>query len=208
MKWLRVVLAVGYPFLIFVGLQFLEARWIALGVATWLLLRWVTSWRSPSKEDVLRLLVPAVLVATALGTTIIWNDEQALLFLPVVVNLALLLAFARTLWSGPPLIESFARMQVPELPPDEVRYCRSVTIVWCAFFIGNGSICASLALFGSAWVWTLYTGFVSYLLIGLLFAVEFLVRSWRFGRYAGTPMEPIFRRIFRPPPDEGSSRGV
>ena len=45
-------------------------------------------------------------------------------------------------------------------------------------------------------MWTLYTGLVSYLLVGLLYSVEFVVRSWRFGRYGGTLVEPLFRRIF------------
>ena len=79
-------------------------------------------------------------------------------------------------------------MQVPELPPTEVHYCRSLTIVWCGFFVVNGSISGILALTGATWAWPVYTGFVSYLLIGRLFSGEFLVRSWRFGRYAGTPL--------------------
>jgi uncharacterized membrane protein len=207
-KWFRVVLAVGYPFLVFAGLQFLAARWVALGVASLFLLRWVTNWHSPSREDVLRVLAPVALVALVLVAAIALNDERALLFLPVAVNVALLVSFGRTLWSGPPLVETFARMQVPDLPADEVRYCRSVTIVWCAFFIANGLACGWLALYASTWIWTVYTGFVSYLLIGLLFVAEFLVRSWRFGRYAGTPVEPLLRRIFRPPPDEEASPGA
>jgi len=207
-KWLRVVFAVGYPFLVFAGLQVLEARWVALGVATLFLLRWVTGWRSPSRKDALRVLAPVALVALVLGVTIALNDEHALLFVPVAVNAALLVAFGRTLWKGPPLVETFARMQVPDLPADEVRYCRSVTIVWCTFFLANGFVCGWLALYASTWAWTVYTGFVSYILIGLLFAVEFLVRSWRFGRYAGTPLEPLFRRVFRPPPDEEPSPGA
>lgn len=208
MKWLLVALGVGYPFLIFAGLQLLEARWIALGVAVVFLLRWISSWRSLAREDVLRVLAPGLLVGATLGLTIALNDEHALLFLPVAVNATLLVAFGRTLISGPPLAETFARMQVPDLPPDEVRYCRGVTIVWCVFFVANGTVCGWLALFASPWVWTLYTGLISYLLIGLLFALEFTLRSWRFGRYAGTPVEPLFRRIFRAPPEEGANRGA
>ncbi len=207
MKALQVALGVGYPFLVFAGLRLLEARWVALGIAGLLLLRGLARARAPRAEDLRRLLAPALLVAAALAFTVAANDEHALLLVPVVVNLALLVAFARTLVTGPPLVETFARMQVPDLPPDEVRYCRSVTGIWCVFFLTNGAVCARLAWVGPTWLWTLYTGLVSYLLIGLLFAAEFVVRAWRFGRYAGTPVEPLFRRLFRPPPEDEARAG-
>lgn len=37
---------------------------------------------------------------------------------------------------------------------------------------------------------------LAYLLVALLVAIEFVVRAWRFGRYSGTLVEPLFRRWF------------
>ncbi|MBL4621504.1 MAG: hypothetical protein JKY89_03820, partial [Immundisolibacteraceae bacterium] len=45
-------------------------------------------------------------------------------------------------------------------------------------FMVNGSIAAMLALYGSLEMWTLYNGFIAYLLIGILFGGEFLVRQY------------------------------
>ena len=87
-------------------------------------------------------------------------------------------------------------MRVPDLPAQEVDYCRSVTRVWCAFFVANGAIALFLAAVGDREAWALYNGVVAYGLMGLLFGVEFTVRSWRFGRYGGTLAEPLFRRLF------------
>lgn len=199
-KLLRALLGLGYPFIVFAGLQFLQPREIALALAGLLVLRALLRWRRPDAAELRRLAVPAGLVAVVLVPTLLLNDEAWLLMVPVAMNLALLFAFARTLWAGPPLVETFARLQVPDLPPDEVRYCRSVTRVWCVFFAGNAAVCLGLAWFAELGTWVLYTGFVSYVLVGVVYAVEFVVRSWRFGRYEGALVEPLFRRILPPHP--------
>lgn len=196
MKLLRGLLAVAYPFLIFAGLHWLEPRWLALLLGGTILLRAATRWRRPSRDELLRLLTPAALVGSVLVLTLAMNDARYLLFVPAMVNAALLVAFARTLRVGPPLVETFARLQHPDLSPAQVRHCRAVTLVWCVFFAANGGFALWLALEADVWLWALYTGFVSYLLIGLVFAAEFVVRSWRFRNYQGTLVEPLFRRLF------------
>ena len=196
MKLLRGLLAVAYPFLIFAGLRWLEPRSVAILLGGAVLLRAMTTWHRPSPEELRRLAAPALLLAAILGVTLILNDPHALLFVPVLVNGALLVAFGRTLRGGPTLVETFARMREDELSDAQVRHCRSFTIVWCGFFTLNAAVSLWLALAADLWLWTLYTGLVSYLLIGLLFAAEFVVRSWRFRNYEGTVVEPLFRRIF------------
>lgn len=196
MKVLRGLLAVAYPFLVFGGLRLASPRWVALGLAALFGMRAVTRWRRPSAAELRRLLWPALAVGSVLAATLWSDDARLLLAVPVLVNLALLLSFGRTLFGGPTLVETFARLQVKDLPDEEVRYCRSVTQVWCVFFVVNGGIALWLALAGDVWLWTVFTGLVSYLLIGLLFSVEFVIRARRFGRYEGTLVEPLFRRLF------------
>ena len=58
-----------------------------------------------------------------------------------------------------------------------VRYTRRVTQLWCLFFIANALIISLLALYAPLAWWTLYTGLIAYLLMGLLFAGEWLVRQ-------------------------------
>jgi uncharacterized membrane protein len=196
MKVLRGLLAAAYPFVVFAGLRWLEPRWLALLLGASVLLRAALGWHRPSAQELRRLLVPALLVAGVLAPTLVWNDPRALLFVPALVNGALLLAFARSLGSGPPLVETFARLRHPELSPAQVRHCRSVTAVWCCFFAANAGVSLWLALWDDLWLWTLYTGVVAYVLMGALFAAEFVVRSWRFRNYQGTLVEPLFRRLF------------
>jgi len=103
-------------------------------------------------------------------------DARALRLVPVFINLGLLYAFGRTLRGGPTIIERFARLQHPSLSAEQIRHCRATTVVWCAFFAANAAVCAVLAWSAPLWIWTLYTGVVAYLLMGLLFAAEWLLR--------------------------------
>jgi uncharacterized membrane protein len=102
---------------------------------------------------------------------------DALRLYPVLVNAGMLELFAWSLHSPPSLVERLARLQHPDLPPEGVRYTKRVTLVWCLFFIINGGIALITALWGSMAVWTLYNGLIAYLLMGILFAGEYIVRK-------------------------------
>ena len=196
MKLLRGLLAVAYPFLIFAGLRWLDPRSLALLLGGALVLRAVMGWHRPSREELRRLVTPALLVSSVLVLTLAMNDARYLLFVPALINGALLVAFGRTLRVGPPLVETFARLAHPDLSEAQVRHCRAVTLVWCVFFVVNGGFSLWLALQADIWIWTLYTGLIAYLLMGVIFATEFVVRSWRFRNYQGSLVEPLFRRLF------------
>jgi uncharacterized membrane protein len=185
---------IAYPFAIFLGLRWLEPRAIAVGIVGLLLLRAALRVRRPTRDEVQQLLWPILLAGSVLVFTFALNDERALLFVPAGVNVALLVAFGRTLRRGPPMIETFARLQHPDLTPGQVRHCRGFTRVWCVFFSANAAVCAALALHGDLALWTLYTGLLSYGFIGLLLAAEFVVRSWRFGRTQGSVVDPVLPR--------------
>lgn len=122
------------------------------------------------------LWVPLVAVATvaAIG---LYDAELGVRIYPVAVNMAMLWAFARSLWRPPSMIERFARVVEPDLDARGVRYTRKVTVIWIGFFAINGSIALWTAVAGSWLQWTLYNGAISYILAGLLFASEYLVRQ-------------------------------
>jgi len=196
MKFLRGLAAASYPLLIFAGLHWLTPRWLALLIVGSVLLRVALRWHRPSPEELRRALAPALALAAVLVPTLLLDDARTLLFVPALVNAALLVAFGRTLQRGPSQVETFARLQHPDLSPAQVRHCRSVTLVWCGFFVVNGAIALALALSGDLWAWTLYTGAIAYAGMGLLLAGEFVVRAWRFRNYQGTLFEPLFDRLF------------
>jgi uncharacterized membrane protein len=104
------------------------------------------------------------------------NAWMPLKLYPVVVSAVLLALFAASLVYPPSAIERFARLREPDLPPEAVAYTRRVTQVWCLFFIFNGITAFATALWASDAAWTLYNGLISYCLMGVLMAAEWLVR--------------------------------
>ncbi|MDR0876504.1 MAG: AMP-binding protein, partial [Treponema sp.] len=100
---------------------------------------------------------------------------------PVLISAVLLGAFGLTLFSPPVMIFRFAVLQDKSvrgsLAEKRVeKYCRRVTLVWCAFFLLNGAVALYTVFFASDAVWSIYNGGISYMLMGALFAGEFIVR--------------------------------
>jgi uncharacterized membrane protein len=200
MKAVPALLTFAYPFLIYLGLERLGPRRLALFVVALLAVRGLWLLRGRPMRELRTFVLPALIVGALVGAAAWLDDARLILALPVAINGVLLVAFARTLRGGPPMIERFARLQRSDLSEEEMRYCRSVTVMWCAFFVLNGAVAAALAAFGSLAAWTLYTGAISYVLMGILFAAEFIVRAWRFRHYRGAFTDPLLRRIFPPRP--------
>ena len=112
----------------------------------------------------------------------VWsNGLLPLKLYPVLVNVALLGAFAYSLIFPPSIIERLARLQEPDLSLEAIGYTRRVTQIWCVFFAINGAIALMTALWASSATWTLYNGLLAYLMMGLLFAGEHVFR-WHFKR--------------------------
>jgi uncharacterized membrane protein len=113
----------------------------------------------------------------------VWSNVLLPLKLyPVLVNVALLGAFAYSLIFPPSMIERFARMREPDLPPEAIGYTRRVTQIWCGFFSVNGAIALMTTLWATPATWMLYNGLIAYLMMGLLFAGEHVFR-WHFKRH-------------------------
>jgi uncharacterized membrane protein len=196
-RWIVPALVVGYPLLVYAGLRLLQPRWVAVVLGAVLLARELGARRRGVASP---LLLPLVLVGGIFGLALVLNEGSFFLFVPVLINAALLVSFARTLGSGPSMVETLARRRFGHVPPEHAGYCRRVTEVWCAFFAVNGAVIGWLALRASLDAWAVYTGLVAYLLMGTLFAAETTYRAWRFRRYEGDATDMIFRRVFPPKP--------
>jgi uncharacterized membrane protein len=198
MALLRILLGIAYPALIYLAVSVAQPRTVA--AVALLLIAARLAFTSPGElvGYVRALGLPVLAVALILAAAAVWNSPTSLLLTPALVSVALLAVFTRSLAKGQPMAEKFARLQIDDPTDAEIRYCRRVTIVWCAFFLANGLAAAWLAVAGNLETWALYTGFFSYVLVGILFASEFTYRHWRFRRYLGALTDPLFRRVFPP----------
>ncbi len=195
------VLVAAYPLAVYFGLLHLSARSLGLVLMLLLLPGLAIKWRGARREDLWVVARVPLSVLLIVGLAALLDDRRFVLAVPVLINAALLYNFASSL-STTPLVERFARMQDPQLGPEQVRYCRSVTRVWCAFFVFNGALSAALAVYASVSLWALYTGLLAYLLIGLLATAEYVVRKARFREYGAGLHDRLLARVF-PPRDLG-----
>lgn len=165
------VLTLAYPLLVYFGLDsHVEPRWLALLLVGMALMR-----AAFARE---RLWLVAAFGAMVLAGVSFWGNQVLPLKLyPLLVNLVLLCIFSISLVYPPSMIERLARLHEPDLPPAGVVYTRRVTQVWCGFFVANGSISLLTVFWGSDAEWALYNGMVSYVLMGVLFVGEWLLRK-------------------------------
>lgn len=104
------------------------------------------------------------------------QNSAYVLYLPVIINLFLLVSFGRSLFSDRSYIERIAMLKDPNLPPEGQRYCRKLTGIWCLFFVFNLICSAWTVYYADRDVWFLYNCVISYILIGVIFSVEYLYR--------------------------------
>ena len=166
------VLGVAYPVLVYFGLSAFSPQFILIGLLIVVLLRAVTF--VFAKRYAAAGL--AVLVAGIVAIGGIASELLAIRFYPVAVSLTMGSVFTVTLFTGQPMVERLARIRIPDLDAYSIAYTRKLTKVWIGFFAVNAMIATWTALYASMETWTLYNGFLSYLLIGILFIGEWPVR--------------------------------
>lgn len=96
-------------------------------------------------------------------------------FYPPICNFFIFLVFFSSLFSKETIIEKFARLSSSVMKDSTLRYAKKVNYVWCVFTFLNFLI-SIWTIFLSDNIWMIYNGCVSYLLVGLVFGVEYIVR--------------------------------
>lgn len=175
MKFLRfalLVISLLYPLAVYIGLQHFDPRSLVLLLIAMAGLRILSDGSSAHFHW---LWVPLF------GLLVFWilisNSDVGLKLYPVLLSLSFLLMFGWSLRHPPSMVERMARLQEPNLPAAAIPYTATVTKVWCVFFAVNGCLAFVTAFWASNELWLLYNGLISYILMGILFGGEWLVRQ-------------------------------
>ncbi|HEB51668.1 MAG TPA: hypothetical protein ENI87_00275 [bacterium] len=180
-RLLAAIVVIAYPALVWLGLSVGSPRTIAIVLLLVMIpasmLRARSHWTTVGRG----LLAVPVTVLALLTVSALLDHGGFIRATPVAISAVLLAAFGVTLRRGSmPMIERFARLQEPDLDAAKQHWCRTWTWIWCGFFVANGTAALLFACFASMDWWALYNGLLSYLLIGVLFATEWLLRHRRF----------------------------
>lgn len=160
-----------YPFAVYFGMEHFAPWQFGLLLGSLWLARALLGARKPGS---LWMAIGAIAFCLLLA---LLDSPLLLRWYPVLISAFMLALFGLSLKYGPPMVERLARMREPQLPAKAIVYTRQVTIVWCVFFLCNGLLAAALTLWAPLKWWMLYTGLISYGLMGLLFAIEWLMRQ-------------------------------
>ncbi len=167
-------LVLVYPFIVLFGLKYFSLQYIGVAFIALALLR-IVLLRSQTGGNGLPVLLSTVLLLVA-AHALLANDPKLLRFYPVAINAVMFAVFGTSLWRGPSFVERLARLSEPDLDAHAVDYTRKVTIAWCVFFVCNGLVAFYTSVYSSFDTWVIYNGGIAYLLIGVLFSIEWLIR--------------------------------
>jgi uncharacterized membrane protein len=182
-----------YPLIVLLGLTYLDVRWTAVMLAVLLGRRFVAQVLG-SRETTLPVLIQvAGTAALLIGAA--WSGSEAFLrFTPFGISLIFFAQFAASLRPGStPIIERFARLKKPDLPPDHAAYCRKLTQSWLAVFVGNSALVLGAAFVSRKALWALLVGPVSYLYLAVFLSAEYVFRKRRFQEF--NPANPLDRLL-------------
>ena len=170
-----VTFAVAAHFAIVEGLTAQAGALLSL-VPLGFLLLWLA--RRSSRPQAVALLVVVAAIVAWLAFPVLKLHFPSLFFVEHAGGqLILAFLFGSTLIGGrEPLVTRFALLVHGELPPAVVRYTRHVTIAWTAFFCVLFTLSCVLYLGGFLAAWSLLANILSPILVGAMFAVEYVVR--------------------------------
>ncbi len=125
----------------------------------------------------------------------------ALVFLyipPIAINLMLFGVFSQSLRAGrTPVVTATAHKIRGELTPAVASYTRKVTVFWSGLFLLMAAVSLLLALFAADMIWSTFTNFVSYLILGVVFIGEYLLRPYLLPAEKHTRLGTYLRGLMR-----------
>ena len=177
-------ISVLYPLIVYCGLEYwgLSPRRLSIVLLALAFYHFLNFTHGKSRMERGRTAIFVVLIIVCALVAFCADNILFVKFYPVLVNLSLLSFFGFTLWKPPSFAFRMACLHDKSLEKSPSfkaveRYCRKVTVAWCFFFIVNGSIATFTVFVCSDKIWSLYNGLISYILIGIIFIVEYLVRK-------------------------------
>jgi len=163
-----------YPLFVYFGLKILEPQYIAVLFALLFLVRHLVAPKDSKHIPHLNLVVFFVTVLFAVSA--VTNSSIVLKFYPVLMSGSFLLIFGYSLWRPPSVVQVIASLH-ETLDEKGIIYTRNVTKIWCVFFLLNMMTATWTIYQANPKIWLIYNGFLSYVVMGLLMAGEWLVRK-------------------------------
>ena len=170
-KTLVAIFFVTYPFIVYFGLSYFPPSFFGLVLVALLAIRF-----GVIKSDERKLMLPILLIFTVYAAAMmIFDNTRMVLYYPALVNFVMFFVFANSLRGEESILLRLVNARGMITSKHTPGYLFWLTGLWAVFFVLNGLISiwtSSLSLHA----WTLYNGLISYFIIAILLAAEWLYR--------------------------------
>ncbi len=118
-----------------------------------------------------------------ISLTLAWyNKALYMLYVPpVIISLVFFIVFFNTLLPGKePLVTAIGERYRGPLTQEMRHYTKGVTILWvltCGLMFMSSIL---LPIYAPYELWSLFANFLNYIILAMLFFIEFVYRCWRF----------------------------
>lgn len=96
-------------------------------------------------------------------------------FYPVIINFIIFCIFFGSTFQEETIIQKMAKLMEKDIKPKALEYTKNLTYIWSIFMFANFLI-SLLTIFMSKKIWAFYNGFLSYMLVGTFFIIEYIIR--------------------------------
>ncbi len=125
-------------------------------------------------RKIIKALAPFIGMFAVIGI-FHFTDFILLKYYPPVMNFCLFMIFFSSLFQERTVIQKIALASDPDSNEAVMKYTRNLTYIWAVFTFLNFLVSVG-TVFMSEKIWALYNGFISYLLVGIIFIIEYIVR--------------------------------
>lgn len=163
------LILISYPFLVHNNI--IESSMVPFAVVLMLV-----SFAVMIKYWITAIIISVLLVISAL---LMYGELVVSLYFlpPIVINYFVGMLFLSSLTKNRiPLIEKYKTILEGEITQEERLYARKITIAWAVLLMILAIESVVLSLFFSHEVWSIFTNCINYILLGMMFVVEYVVR--------------------------------
>lgn len=176
---LVVIASVVYPLAVYFWIQEISAVFFGFIIAGLGITKFCLAKDKNNKQE-LALLIAALACAIFV---IAANSQIAIKLYPVLISSFVASLFVISLLGEENLCEKMARLRGKTISPVAKIYTRKLSIIWAAVLYTNAIIALYLAMFASTQAWAIYSGLLSYVILGFFILAEIIYRQYFIAKY-------------------------
>jgi uncharacterized membrane protein len=194
-KFLFGIIAILYPLLVFCALVIfkLPIKYLSIGIIVFAIAYSVVNSRHYRGKRTIALFISPLILCAIGAVSLRLEDEIVIKLYPALADLAYLTIMITSFIFPPPLayyfINIFDKTMKKVIPRQRFElYCFRASIVWCVYFVLDG-IVSILTVYipagraDSNLIWGAYNAGITYIIMGMIFAGEFIILKIKLKKY-------------------------